>query len=142
MPINRRSITIFGASGTDMNKYGEQVKADSYYGYTDGLHTVQVRYNNYVGRFRIQATLSLEPAEADWFDLVIDPLNGLYPGSNPWNSDGYIQYNANAPASKSEAYTFQGNFSYIRVYMDREHIADGETYDSSYGSIDRVILSS
>ena len=103
---------------------------------------MQVRYNNYVGRFRIQATLSLEPADADWFDLVIDPLNGLYPGSNPWNADGYIQYNANAPASKSEAYTFQGNFSYIRVYMDREHIADGETYDSSYGSIDRVILSS
>ena len=142
MPINRRSITIFSASGADMNKYGEQIQSDSYYGYTDGLHTVQVRYNNFVGRFRIQATLSLEPDEADWFDLVIDPLNGLYPGSNPWNSDGYIQYNANAPASKSEAYTFQGNFSYIRVYMDRKHIADGETYDSSYGSIDRVILSS
>jgi hypothetical protein len=142
MPINRRSVTVFSASGTEMNKYGEQVKADSYYGYTDGLHTFQVRYNNFVGRFRIQATLSLEPTDSDWFDLVIDPLNGLYPGSNAWNEDGYIQYNANAPASKSEAYTFQGNFSFIRAFLDRRHVGDGETYDASYGSIDRVILSS
>lgn len=142
MPVNRRSVTIMSASGTDMNKYSEQAKGDSYYGYTDGLHTIQVTYNSFVGRFRIQATLSLEPTEADWFDLVIDPLSGLYPGSNPWNEDGYIQYNANAPASKSEAYTFKGNFAYIRTYMDREHVGDGTTYDPSYGSITRVILSS
>ena len=131
-----------GASGSEMNKYSEVAKGDSYYGYTDGLHTIQVTYSNYVGRFRIQATLSLEPTDDDWFDLVIDPLNGLYPGSNPWNPAGYIQYNANAPGTKSEAYTFKGNFTFIRTYTDREHIADGVTYDSSYGQVSRVILSS
>ena len=138
----RRSITIMGSSGSEMNKYSEVAKGDSYYGYTDGLHTIQVTYAEYVGRFRIQATLSLEPEESDWFDLVIDPLNGLYIGSNPWNEDGYIQYNANEPATKSEAYTFKGNFTFIRTFMDRKHIADGETYDTSYGQITRVILSS
>lgn len=142
MPINRRSVTIMTSSGNEMNKYGEQARGDSYYGYTDGLHTVQVVYNEFVGRFRIQATLELEPTEADWFDLVIDPENGLYPGSNPWNPNGYIQYNANAPATKSEAYTFRGNYTYIRPFMDRNHVGDGATYDTSYGSISRVILSS
>ena len=142
MPINRRSVTIMSATGIEMSKFSEVVKSDSYYGYTDGLHTIQVTYNNWIGRFRIQATLSLEPADGDWFDLVIDPLNGLYPGSNPWNPDGYIQYNANAPATKSEAYTFRGNYTFITAYMDRRHIGDSLTYDSSYGSIDRVILSS
>jgi len=142
MSVNRRSVTIMSATGTDMNKYSEVVKSDSYYGYTDGLHTIQVTYNSYVGRFRIQATLSLEPEDGDWFDLVIDPLSGLYPGSNPWNENGYIQYNANSPASKSEAYTFRGNYTFLRSYMDRGHVGDGSTYDPSYGSIDRVILSS
>lgn len=142
MPINRRSVTMMSSTGTTMSQYSENFKSDSYYGYTDGLHTIQVTYNNWIGRFRIQATLSLEPEDGDWFDLVIDPLNGLYPGSNPWNEDGYIQYNANSPATKSEAYTFRGNYTYIRAFMDRRHVGDGTTYDVSYGSIDRVILSS
>ena len=57
------------------------------------------------------------------------------------NESGYIQFNANDPADGSEAYTFQGNFAWVRVYMDREHVGDGATYDTSYGSVSRVVLS-
>jgi hypothetical protein len=98
---------------------------------------LQVTYNQYVGRLRIQSTLSLTPGDADWFDIVPSTTSG-----GAWNPAGYIQFNANEPADLSEAYTFQGNFTYIRVYMDREHVADGATYDDSYGQISRVILSS
>jgi len=136
MPINRRSINILGSTGVEMNKYGTSVKGDSYYGYSDGYHTVQVLYNQFVGRLRIQATLSLEPSDSDWFDIVPSTTAGT-----EFNSAGYVQFNSNNPADKSEAYTFQGNFTYIRVYMDREHVGDGTTYDSSYGSISSVILS-
>ena len=72
MPINRRSMIMFDASGTDMNKYGTEIKGDAYYGYSDGYHTLQVTYAEFVGRFRIQCTLSLEPTSTDWFDLVPD----------------------------------------------------------------------
>ncbi len=136
MPINRRSINILGSTGVEMNKYGTSVKGDSYYGYSDGYHTVQVLYDQFVGRLRIQATLSLEPSDSDWFDLVPSTTAGT-----EFNSAGYVQFNSNNPADKSEAYTFQGNFTYIRAYMDREHVGDGTTYDSSYGSISSVILS-
>jgi len=137
MPINRRSVTIMSATGTEMNKYSETVKGDSYYGYTDGFHTIQVTYNQYVGRLRLQGTLSLNPTSSDWFDVIATTTSGT-----SWNESGYVQFNSNNPADLSEAYSFQGNFTYIRVYMDREHIGDGETYDSSYGQISRVILSS
>lgn len=137
MPINRRSVTIMSASSTDMNKYSETVKGDSYYGFTDGLHTIQVTYNQYVGRLRIQGTLSLTPADTDWFDIIPSTTAGSF-----WNPAGYIQFNVNEPADLSEAYTFQGNFTFIRVYMDREHVGDGATYDDSYGQVSRVILSS
>jgi len=136
MPVNRRSITLMSATGTEMNKYSDAFKGDSYYGYTDGLHTIQVLYNNFIGRFRIEATLSLEPTESDWFDLVPESTGKAF------NENGYIQFNANAPADLSEAYTFQGNYTFIRVFMDRNHVGDGATYDPSYGQISRVILSS
>ena len=71
MSINRRSVTILSATGTEMNKYSTVVKGDSYYGYTDGFHTIQVIYNQFVGRLRLQATLSLDPTASDWFDVVV-----------------------------------------------------------------------
>jgi len=137
MSINRRSVTILSATGTEMNKYSIEVKGDSYYGYTDGFHTIQVTYNQYVGRLRLQATLSLEPGVDDWFDIVPSDTLGT-----SFNEGGFVQFNANDPAQGSEAYSFSGNFTFIRVYMDREHVGDGATYDPSYGQISRVILSS
>ena len=58
-----------------------------------------------------------------------------------FNASGYVQFNSNDPANRSEAYTFQGNFTFVRVYMDREHVGDGSTYDASYGQISKVVLS-
>lgn len=141
MPINRRSVTIMSSSGTDMNKYSDEAKADSYYGYTDGIHTIQVVYTNFVGRLHLQATLSLTPTATDWFDIVVSATEGLYAGSGAWNDAGYIQFNANAPASSANAYTIKGNFAFIRAYMDRTYIGDGTTYDASYGQINQIILS-
>ena len=144
MPINRRSVSLLAASGETMNLYSDPVKGDSYYGYTDGLHTVQTIYNDFVGRFRIQATLILEPGDNDWFDIQTDisTYGSVTNQTVAYNPLGYIQFNANDPAVGSQAYTFQGNYTHIRVYMDREHIGDGSTYDSSYGQISKVILSS
>ena len=137
MPVTRRSITMMSSSNDEMNLRSLDVKGDSYFGYTDGLHTIQVIYSQFVGRMKIQATLSLAPEDSDWFDIVPDITTG-----DAWNPLGYIQFNANAPANISEAYTFRGNYTFIRCYLDRTYIGDGVTYDSSYGQIRRIILSS
>jgi len=136
MPVNRRSINMLSTTSTDMNKYSTDVKGDSYYGYSDGLHSVQVVYEQFIGRVRIQATLSLEPSSTDWFDLVPTTTSGT-----EFNGAGYVQFNSNEPGNLAECYTFSGNYTFVRVYMDREHVGDGTTYDSSYGQIRQVILS-
>lgn len=143
MPIQRRNATILTSTGNEMNASGLSVKADSYYGYTDGFHTIQTVYDNFVGRFRIQATLSLDPTEADWFDLNqdISQYGSITNQATAWNAAGYVQFNANDPASGSQAYSFTGNFAYLRVKMDRSYIGDGTTYDLSYGQITQAILS-
>ena len=143
MPIHRRHAIILSATGSSMNSYGIAVKADSYYGYTDGFHTIQVTYNQYVGRMRIQASLALEPTDSDWFDIQqdISTFGSITNQAVAWNPAGYIQFNVNDPGDGSQAYSFTGNFTWIRVYADRTHIGDGETYDSSYGQITQAILS-
>ena len=136
MPINRRSINMLSATGTTMNQYSTDIKGDSYYGYSDGLHSVQVIYEQFIGRVRIQATLAIAPESTDWFDLVPTTTSGT-----EFNGAGYVQFNSNNPGNLAECYTFTGNYTFVRVYMDREHVGDGTTYDSSYGQIRQVILS-
>ena len=141
MPVNRKSVQLMSASGTSMNKTSEKVRGDNYYGYTDGFHTLQVTYANFVGRFRIQGTLVLDPTESDWIDVVVSPTEGLYGGSTPWNDNGYVQFNADNPANNSQAYSFYGNFAWVRCKVDRAHVGDGITYDTSYGQVTRILLS-
>ena len=142
MPIHRRNATILESTGSNMNMTGMNVKADSYYGYVDGHHTIQLVYNNYIGRLKIQASLSLNPAETDWFDLQETTVYGsVTDQTTGYNPAGYIQFNANDPADGSQAYSVTGNFAYIRVNMDRAHVGDGTTYDPSYGQITQAILS-
>ena len=142
MPIHRRNATILSSTGSEMSMTGMNVKADSYYGYVDGHHTIQVVYSDFIGRFRIQASLSLNPAETDWFDIQETTVFGAVTDQTTgYNPQSYIQFNANDPADGSQAYSITGNFSYIRVKMDRSHIGDGTTYDPSYGQISQAILS-
>jgi hypothetical protein len=136
MPINRRSINMLESTGITMDKYSTVVKGDSYYGYSDGYHTIQVIYSQFIGRVRIQGTLSLTPETTDWFDIIPSTTSGT-----EFNGGGYVQFNSNAPGNLAEAYTFQGNFTFLRIHMDRAHVGDGTTYDSSYGQISRAILS-
>tara|TARA_B100000927_G_scaffold291106_1_gene291951 strand:+ start:5745 stop:6161 length:417 start_codon:yes stop_codon:yes gene_type:complete len=137
MPVNRRSINVLGSTGTNMNETSNVVKGDSFYGYSDGWHTFQVVFNQFVGRLHVEASLANTPTDSDWFSLKPEVTAGT-----EWSANtSFIQFNSNNPADGSEAYTFRGNFTYLRVRMDRAHVGDGETYDTSYGSISKVILS-
>ena len=136
MPINRRSVTLSGSTGTAMNKYTDDVKGDSYYGYTDGLHTMQIVYSNFVGRLHIQATLALTPAETDWFNVQV-------PGGISISTGGYKQFPQTGTDGFTgvEGYNIQGNFAWLRVKLDRSYIGDGTTYQADYGSVDSIRMS-
>ena len=67
----RRSLEILGNTGTDMNKTGDKAKSDSYYGYTDGIHSVSIKYSAFLGTVKLQATLSLNPPSSDWGDIKL-----------------------------------------------------------------------
>lgn len=66
-----RSIQLMGDTGTNFNSTSDSVRADSFYGFTDGLHTVAIYMNNFTGRFFIEGTLATTPTADDWFTINI-----------------------------------------------------------------------
>mgnify|MGYP003641382217 CR=1 FL=1 len=126
MTINRKSILVQSSTGSSMNVTTDKVEGDGYYGYSDGTHTLAVAFSAFKGRVSVQGTLSLTPTETDWFSIQIQaglPVSG---------TAGYTGV---------EAYTVVGNFTYLRVVIDRSHLGDGTTYATDYGSINYIRMS-
>jgi len=63
------SNTTHPGDSTTETVVGEKYKGDGYYGRSDGLHTVQYSFSGLTGTINIQATLSVDPADDDWFDV-------------------------------------------------------------------------
>lgn len=141
----RKSILMLTNTGTNWNVIGEKIRADSYYGYTDGLQTVQVVYQNLVGGFGIQATLSLDPKPEDWFWISLNPTGDVMSPFIEYPRDPLAPTGANGGDTGSEAFSFIGNFVYVRAVLNRGYIQPAPTdftWSSwSYGQIDKVLLS-
>ena len=118
----RKSVLMATNTGTEWNHVGPPIQADSFYGYTDGIHTVQVIYQNFVGGLGIQGTLSLHPQPEDWFWIKLNPT-----GDNAYPYLTYPRHplyptGSNGGDTGTEAFTFMGNFVYLRFVMTRDYI--------------------
>jgi hypothetical protein len=140
----RKSVLMMTNTGTNWNLVGDSIRADAFYGYTDGLHTVQIIYSNFVGSFGIQGTLALNPQPEDWFWIRLNPND---------NVNNYINYpidplaptGSNGGDTGSMAFSFIGNFTYLRAVLNRDSIQPtpvNPQWDTwTYGEIDKVLLS-
>ena len=118
----RKTTTLLENTGTNLNVTGEAVPGDSYYGYTDGIHTVAIYGQSFSGRIKIQGTLASEPTENDWFDVL---LSGL-----PYKD--YSEFTG------VEGFTFTANLVYLRAIVDRTSL--GITNVSNSGWIEKIYL--
>jgi len=126
MAIQRTVVMMTNTSG-QYTVTGDKYRADSWWGYTDGLHTIQVKYSNLDGSFGVDGTLSLSPSENDWFPI---PLS---------DSADTILFDVE---SGTKAYTFTGNYTYLRAKLIRPEVVTLPTQMEieAMGSIDKVIL--
>ena len=67
--------TVFGTAvgnydGTATSFNSDDFKGDGYYGFSDGVHTVQTRVTGLIGTIKIQGTLQKTPASTDWVDIA------------------------------------------------------------------------
>lgn len=103
---------------------GDAVRGDGYYGFSDGLHTIQISLNNFTGRIYIQGSLATNPGPTDWFDIRLD-------GNTP-----FVQF---TNSSATNAYTFHGNIVYLRAKVDRSYIQPAPALNT-VGTLDKVLL--
>ena len=101
--IQLLATTAFGSSsgnydGSSATFNSDKVKGDGYYGFSDGVHTVQSRVSNLIGTIKIQGTLVKDPADTDFVDIVT--VN---------ESDG------STAITNSFFNNFTGNFVWIRI---------------------------
>ena len=118
----RKTTTLMPNSGTNLNVTGDAAPGDSYYGYTDGIHTVAVYGQNLTGRIKIQGTLATQPTDDDWFDIL---LAGL-----PYKD--YSNYTG------VEGFTFTANLVFLRAILDRDAL--GITDVSTAGWVEKIYL--
>jgi|TARA_B110000908_G_C10025764_1_gene344994 hypothetical protein len=119
----RKTTTLLPLTGaTSLDTTGTAVPGDSYYGYTDGIHTVAVYGSNLTGRISIQGTLATTPTEADWFDIL---LTGM----------PYKDYSA---FTGVQGFTFVANLVYLRAKLDRTSL--GITDYTTAGHVGKIYL--
>lgn len=118
----RKTTTMMQNTGVNLDVTGDAVPGDSYYGYTDGIHTVAVYGQNFSGRIKIQGTLAKDPTNDDWFDIL---LSG-------------IPYKDYTSFTGVEGFTFTANLVYLRAIVDRSSL--GITNVSTAGYVEKIYL--
>lgn len=108
----------------NLDQTGPATRADGYYGFSNGFHTVAFYINNFKGNLILEATLSDEPRESDWFPV------GL--GANT------TFYQVETPETRVETFNIVGNFVYLRAKIQRSHLGQPA---SALGTCERVVLS-
>ena len=87
-----------------------------YYGTTSGLHTLTVNTTpTFVGTATVQATLAVDPVEADWFN--VNEAQFVYTTQSP----GYIPPNrvgAISGPTRTDYANFKGQFTWLRAKID------------------------
>ena len=120
--MSRQSVLMLGTE-SELDYTGDSVRGDGFYGFSDGIHTVQITVTDYIGRIYIQGTLASDPVEADWFNIKV---NG---------NDDYITYGVGAGTGVTS--TFQGNMVYLRAKVERSHLG---LIITQVGTLSKILL--
>ena len=124
--MSRQSVLMLSTEN-ELDYTGDSVRGDGFYGFSDGIHTVQITVAAFIGRVYIQGTLASDPVEADWFNIKV---NG---------NDDYVTYGTGVGTGVTNtiAYTFQGNMVYLRAKVERSHLS---LLITQVGTLSKILL--
>ena len=119
----RKTVTLLSQTGSlELDKVGDAVPGDSYYGFTDGIHTIAIYGQNLSGRVTLQGSLEQNPTDDDWFDILFSGL----PYKDYTNFTGV------------EGFTFIANLVYLRASLDRSALGISNLQNAGY--VEKILL--
>lgn len=96
---------------------GDKFKGDGYYGRSDGLHTIQVNLNEFVGRIEMQGTLAVNPSEEDWFAIELGTGTKSVDTTGALREENISFIDYTQSATNSKTYNFVGNYVWVRAQI-------------------------
>ena len=136
------SVTLLGSSQMQKDMTGDPIKADGWYGYPDGLHTIAIVLANFIGRIYIEGTLSSNPSDCDWFPIKLHPNQTNYYLEFPIDPNSVNEYNGGDSGVFS--YTFKVFCLYLRARVERSYFINLTTQPSEIellGQVRQILLS-
>ena len=133
MPSNSTTIltqqTHIGDSSVQTHT-GDKYRGDGYYGRSDGLHTVQVDLDGFIGKIQIEGSLAIDPQSDDWFVVELGTGTQTIDTTGVIREENitFVEYTESTTNSKS--YNFTGNYVWVRVNV----------YDWTDGTVKSVML--
>ena len=131
----QKSVILMTNTTDNYDVLGDAFRSDSWYGYTDGIHTFSLSYDHFQGNFHMQGTLSVDPSDSDWFDIDINP------------DDEDLDYLEFFGESNIQGITFVGNYTFLRAWMERStrddlvpSVLDDTLSTPVQGFVDKVIM--
>jgi hypothetical protein len=135
--MSKSSIIMLPSSQGHLNLTGDAVRADGWYGHTDGLHTVAIYLQNFQGRLRFEASIATTPTDSDWFPVEIKGSDFMSFPKDPTSPTG------RTGDSGTLGLNIIGSFTWLRVRIDRSHLTPTPSSQSeidSLGHVDRILL--
>jgi Collagen triple helix repeat (20 copies) len=129
------SIVLLNTTSGQLNVTGDKQHGAGYNNSIGNSHTVSVSLNDFTGRVYIEGSLATDPQGGDWFPI---PLVGL----------PYIQFPRDPAKPTSNhlgdtgtvAYSFSGNFIWLRARVDRTYLNPPPVNPDLVGSVMRIWL--
>lgn len=140
--MSKTSVLMLSNTQGDLNVSGDAIRADGWYGFSDGLHTIALYVVNFVGRVWIEASIADNPTDDDWF-----PVNLSGNSSAP-----YMQFpqDPTSPTGSNGigdlatiGLNVTGNYTWLRARVDRSYIQPQPTAQKdilALGYIDHILL--
>ena len=120
MPSNSETILTTQTHPADSSIQtvtGSKFKGDGYYGRSDGFHTVQIDLTGFIGKVNIQGTLAVDPAEDDWFNLVLDSDKQSVDTTGLVVNQSITSVEYTSVTTNTKSYNFTGNYVWVRAYV-------------------------
>lgn len=130
------SVILLDTTTGKVNAVGSKFPGAGYSSTIGCLHTVSISLSNFIGRLYIEGSLASDPTESDWFpiELIANKEYLQFP------QDPHKPTGAGGGDSGTVAYSFSGNYIWIRARVNRDYLIPYPMDDQFVGQVEKVLL--
>lgn len=130
------SVTLLDTTTGKVNAVGAKFPGAGYSSTIGCLHTVSMSLSNFIGRIYIEGSLASDPSDDDWFEIELIPHKYYL----EFPQDRNKPTGANGGDSGTVAYSFSGNYIWIRARINRDYLKPYPTNDQFVGQVEKILL--